>query len=466
MFSTLALEDFLSRHSQAFLNTTVINISFSSEVADVFASRLHRDRGKKFRFADPKNENFVEISYRNTDENGSMVVGVMYKNLTELFISDKNTRGTNETRVLNSIIMSVEIYPEPADVLLENITLVFKHIKAGGKSRECVFWDMFGDGPVGWSAQGCLTRIMSESQTECKCNHLTHFAVLMDITESKDESNARDTKENDKILTVLTHVGMALSLAGVSITIISYIRLTDRQAPLFHSRVGLTSCIGAGHIVFFVGIDAIENKAACVTIAALMQYFLMAAFCWMLVEGAYIYLFVIKVYNVNDKICRFHGLCWGLPAVMVTASLGVVAGKDGIENYVSDQYCWISSRNKVIWIFVSFVGLIELINMAILARVIKEITTIQHVKDNQSEQIRVGVRAFLVLAPLLGVTWLIGFLSPLHIAFSYMFVILNSTQGFSIFFFHCLRNSEIRERFKRRLRQARPSRLHKIKPQM
>lgn len=104
--------------------------------------------------------------------------------------------------------------------------MVFKHTKAGGKSRECVFWDMFGDGPVDWSAQGCFTRIMSESQTECKCHHLTHFAVLMDITESKDESNVGDTKENDKILTVLTHVGMALSLAGVSITIISYVRLT------------------------------------------------------------------------------------------------------------------------------------------------------------------------------------------------------------------------------------------------
>ncbi|XP_066023910.1 adhesion G protein-coupled receptor L4-like [Pocillopora verrucosa] len=318
---------------------------------------------------------------------------------------------------------------------------------------------MFGDGPEGWSAQGCFTRIISESQTECKCNHLTHFAVLMDTTASKDENN-------DRILTVLTRVGMALSLAGVSVTIISYIRLTDRQAPMSHIRVGLTSCIGAGHIVFFAGIDATENKAACVTVAALMQYFLMAAFCWMLVEGAYIYLFVVKVYNINYKICRFHGLCWGLPAVIVTASLGIVAGEDGIENYVSDQYCWISSRNKIIWIFVSFVGLIEIINIAILVRVIKEIITIQHVKDNQSEQIRVGVRACVVLTPLLGVTWLIGFLSPLHIAFSYMFVILNSTQGFSIFFFHCLRNSEIRERFKRRLRQARPSRLHKIKPQM
>ena len=35
-----------------------------------------------------------------------------------------------------------------------------------------------------------------------------------------------------------------------------------------------------------------------------------------------------------------------------------------------------------------FLLLLVKINMAILARVIKEITTIQHVKDNQSEQIR------------------------------------------------------------------------------
>ena len=41
---------------------------------------------------------------------------------------------------------------------------------------------------------------------------------------------------------------------------------------------------------------------------------------------------------------------------------------------------------------------------------------------------RLGVRACVVLALLLGVTWLIGFLVSLHIAFSYIFVILNSTQ--------------------------------------
>ena len=31
----------------------------------------------------------------------------------------------------------------------------------------------------------------------------------------------------------------------------------------------------------------------------------------MLVEGIYIYLFVVKVYNITDKMHRYHGFCWG-----------------------------------------------------------------------------------------------------------------------------------------------------------
>ena len=51
--------------------------------------------------------------------------------------------------------------------------------------------------------------------------------------------------------------------------------------------------------------------AACVTVAALMQYFLMAAFCWMLIEGIYLYFFVVKVYNINTKMYMYHVISWG-----------------------------------------------------------------------------------------------------------------------------------------------------------
>jgi len=50
---------------------------------------------------------------------------------------------------------------------------------------------------------------------------------------------------------------------------------------------------------------------ACVAVAALLQYFLMAAFCWMLVEGVYLYLFVVKVYNIVDKMGVYQTISWG-----------------------------------------------------------------------------------------------------------------------------------------------------------
>ena len=53
-----------------------------------------------------------------------------------------------------------------------------------------------------------------------------------------------------------------------------------------------------------------SSQGACVAVAALMQYFLMAAFCWMLVEGIYLYLLVVKVYNIESKTTIYHVLSW------------------------------------------------------------------------------------------------------------------------------------------------------------
>ena len=52
-------------------------------------------------------------------------------------------------------------------------------------------------------------------------------------------------------------------------------------------------------------------QAACVTIAALIQYFLMAAFHWMLIEGIDLYFFVVKVYNIKTKVYMYHVISWG-----------------------------------------------------------------------------------------------------------------------------------------------------------
>ena len=50
-----------------------------------------------------------------------------------------------------------------------------------------------------------------------------------------------------------------------------------------------------------------------------MQYFFMAAFFWMLVEGVYLYLFVVKVYNITEKMHMYHVMSWGIFILLVVS---------------------------------------------------------------------------------------------------------------------------------------------------
>ena len=53
-------------------------------------------------------------------------------------------------------------------------------------------------------------------------------------------------------------------------------------------------------------------QAICITVAVLTQYFVMAAFCWMLVEGIYFYLLIVKVHNISNRLIVYHFMAWGI----------------------------------------------------------------------------------------------------------------------------------------------------------
>ena len=65
----------------------------------------------------------------------------------------------------------------------------------------------------------------------------------------------------------------------------------------------------------------------------------------------------------------------------------------------------------------------------------------------QIEKVKAGIKASMVMLPLLGLTWLFGLLgfSPDAILFKYFFAVFNSLQGLAIFIFHCALNKEVRK---------------------
>nr|XP_058942068.1 adhesion G-protein coupled receptor D1-like [Pocillopora verrucosa] len=453
----IAFEEFALKYSKLHLTGTRSSQVIDSQTMVLGIHKAYHQNASDFYFEDEESQGNINVSSANFAKSVSLVVGIVYKDLHELLDTNQTIRNEagEATRYLNSRIMAVAMDPKPPK-LEANVMLKFRNLKVDEREKTCVFWRGFSKSSEGFSGRGCHVAA-SQSNTEetvCSCNHLTHFAVLLDYNGSSGLTEGDET-----VLEIITYVGLSLSIIGIILTVILYSFLTDVHQPLSQIRLSLSVALGAGQFIFLVGINTTKNRASCITAAAFMQYFLMASFCWMLVEGFYLYLFVVKVYNITEKMHMYHVMSWGLPIVMVGISLCIAAGKDGIESFTSDKYCWLSYSNNLIWIFAAFMAFVEVLNILILVRVIKEMTTLVQPmgEDNHIKQIRLGFKTCAVMIPLMGITWLFGLLSPWHKAFAYIFTIFNSTQGFLIFFFHCVRNSQIRDRLKRRMNVIFPS---------
>ncbi|KAK3726427.1 hypothetical protein QZH41_014935, partial [Actinostola sp. cb2023] len=173
----------------------------------------------------------------------------------------------------------------------------------------------------------------------------------------------------------------------------------------------------------------------CVTVAALLQFFYTSALCWMLAEGIQLYLQVVKVFNSHLKMRQIYGFAWGRFSD---------TSHHMLTKYCRKQCRWtceLCQRGFVIagclfvitwWTFVDPVLLVILANLVILGMVIKEMVSInKHIGPSRdTSALRSSVKAFVVLAPLLGSTWLFGLLSILGTGLigAYIFTILNSLQ--------------------------------------
>jgi len=266
-----------------------------------------------------------------------------------------------------------------------------------------------------------------------------------------DDKVTKPGEEHIQALEMITYVGCGLSLLGEALTIItiSFLKLTRTETSIIH--LNLVLALAVAQIVFLTGIEATQNKAACKIVAVLLHYFNLVSFSWMLIEGVWLYVMIVRVFETgHSRIKKYCACAWGIPFVFVVITLSA-----SFDGYGTDTSCWLSVQKGTIWSFVVPVLLIALVNSIILGMVVKEILRLNHPTmgdDTKYQSARSGVQSAVVLLPLLGITWLFGILTfnSDTLAFQYLFAIFNSLQGFFIFLFHCLLNSEVRRAFNRK----------------
>lgn len=181
-------------------------------------------------------------------------------------------------------------------------------------------------------------------------------------------------------------------------------------------------------------------------------------------------------YSVTtDLTMTYFSIAVGLPTLVVAVSLVTTGG----QGYADAQSCWLSTRNHILWAFVvpallivsvslylsvtvmmcpqltaSFVNTMikwsfffQQGNIVVFALVIYSMLSSHRLrKEPLTRRFQRGLKASLVLLPLLGISWSFGVLTMTSdkIAFNYIFAIFNSLQGFFIFIFHCVFNKQVR----------------------
>nr|XP_009862007.2 adhesion G protein-coupled receptor L3-like [Ciona intestinalis] len=410
----------------------------------------------------------------------SAVINVRYKNIDHAMPTRKeeNRLLAEQARVrlsvVNSAVITTSVIPPPPDVVFQEdpVIIVFRHWRAArgnitdednqplnatsspnrtepiiSKSEEtldCVYWEAQTEHNEGgaWSTKGCEVMSSNHTHTVCSCTHLTSFAVLLQIVDYEEENELSATHQ--RALSIISKVGCVLSFIGVTLMCAAFIKLKFHTENMkIHFNLGLA--VGFADLVFLFEEVAESSRTGCVIVTVLLYYFNMAVLAWMLIEGVHLYSQVVVVFvSARRWVKRYMVVGWGVPLFILTVSMGILNVKLG-----TNGICWLSPSDNSIWAFAAPALVVILINTVILITVIKVIINIQPEKSNHAKvsKLRNAVKGSIFLFPLLGTTWIFGLLSLSQntLLFQYVFATTNSLQGFFLFVFHCLCNSEVRE---------------------
>eukprot|EP00058_Branchiostoma_floridae_P008097 XP_002593585.1 hypothetical protein BRAFLDRAFT_88158 [Branchiostoma floridae] len=254
----------------------------------------------------------------------SQVVGVssfLYRTIKDLLPG--NDFLLSDSKIINTRVISLSLFPPPPGQLDPPVRVELAHENASFVDPECVSWDFGIQLPNrttrgGWSTEGCAVLLSNDSHTVCQCKHLTDFAVL--VTPFVPKMDAPSANE----ISFIVAIGCGIAMLEIASVILVYILLwrcirCDRSVIVLNLSLSLLNANG----VFLGGIPQKWNKTICTAVAAMLHYFFLAAFCWMLAEGWHMYSSLVRTNGKLSKAKLYIALGWLLPAAVVGVSLGI-----------------------------------------------------------------------------------------------------------------------------------------------
>ncbi|XP_070552066.1 adhesion G protein-coupled receptor L2-like isoform X2 [Ptychodera flava] len=442
----LALDHFAVYVNQYVIESTSTSYETVLDNIDVYSSTYlfdDLDGSLAIRISESISLSIPNILLQTTGSQKVSVTCIEYRSMAAIMPAEvaMDTVGDVTERLnvsLGSSVVSVTMSPKPSVPFVQPFTLSFSDIKNTHGDIMCGSIDIAS----GWTTDGCDTIIDVGGVVNCHCDHMTNFALLVQVADIEID------RANSQALSIISQVGCAISITCLLITFVIMVCLrlrSDRAIILMNLVAALT----LAQLLFLAGASATGNETLCRALAICLHYLFLAAFFWMLVEGVQLYIKVRNVFTPSHNVLPYYAIVgWVSPVVIV-----VVTASIRYDHYGNGKLCWLSTDNGVIYAFVGPVLVITLANLFVIASVLKAFFSVRvNAKKTDAQKIKAGIRASLVLVPLLGLTWLFGIFAVNQetLIFQYIFAILNSLQGMFIFLFHCALNDEVKNSCHRR----------------
>ncbi|XP_072050044.1 uncharacterized protein [Amphiura filiformis] len=351
------------------------------------------------------------------------------------------TNSTNQT-VISDVISAIVVGVGNVQNLSEPVIIEFT-VSETDREVQCVFWDF---DILNWSTSGCESTSYINNRVTCHCNHLTNFAVLVDVTYRHTGT------ESNVILDTVTMIGCLVSIVALLITLFIFIgfrqlRFDSKGKRRVPPQILIQLCVALLllYLVFYVGIDRVSNRHGCIIVAALLQYLILVSLMWMAVEAFSLYLNVVNCSRQPypaDFILKASFVAWGLPLLVTVISL--VAG---MSHYEHLKYCFVDMGHPLYYGVALPIGIILLVNLVLFSKVMYRLWKKRNEATN-TIPLKVLLKAF-AMSIFMSLTWLFGFLAveDTKFAFSLIFCLLNSFQGLALFILFCALQEDVKTIF-------------------
>ncbi|XP_017126372.1 latrophilin Cirl isoform X1 [Drosophila elegans] len=408
-------------------------------------------------------ESILKPSYDHFDLKSSR----SYVRNTAILANDSDANAgemQQRLRILNSKVISASLGKGRHIQLSQPITLTLKHLKTENVTNPtCVFWNYIDHA---WSANGCSLESTNRTHSVCSCNHLTNFAILMDVVDEHQHSLFTMFDGNMRIF---IYISIAICVVFIVIALLTLklfngVFVKSARTSIYTS---IYLCLLAIELLFLLGIEQTETSIFCGFITIFLHCAILSGTAWFCYEAFHSYStltsdeLLLEV-DQTPKVNCYYLLSYGLSLSVVAISLVIDP-----STYTQNDYCVLMEANALFYatfvvpVLIFFVAAIGYTFLSWIIMCRKSRTGLKTKEHTRLASVRFDIRCSFVFLLLLSAVWCSAYFylrgakmdEDTADVYGYCFICFNTLLGLYIFVFHCIQNEKIRREYRKYVRQ-------------